>query len=267
MEKRNPDISVVIPCFNTPVEFIKEAIESVKANKEEISYEIIIVDDGSTDEATLQFLKQINNESINVIFQTNKGPAVARNTGVQNSRSNYIFFLDSDDKLNTSNVYKAFQILKNDANTGVVYSNATLFGDASRNNFISKPFDITELLINNYIPMCSLINKSAWEDVGGLDEALIQYEDWEFWIHIYKAGWKFEFIDKPMFDYRIRKESLISQQPQENFKKAVAYIYKKHWDLIYEVYHQLYANRIMYRNDIKRPLRSFIKFSKKKFLN
>jgi len=110
--------------------------------------------------------------------------------------------------------------------------------------------------------MCALIKKRAWQDAGGIDENLVQYEDWEFWISVFKAGWEFIFIDKPMFEYRIQSTSLIAQSGVENFKTVAEYIYKKHADLVYTYYHQLYATRTIYRNDIKRPFRSLIKYIK-----
>ena len=75
------------------------------------------------------------------------------------------------------------------------------------------------------------------------------------------------FIDKYMFKYRIRTGSLITKAGKDGHKKVIEYMYKKHWDLAYEVYHKLYARGIMYKNDMKKPLRSFIKYTKKKFLN
>lgn len=261
------DISVIIPCYNTNIFFIQEAIDSVKKSHGKFSYAIIIVDDGSTDLATVDFLKNINNDSLCVICQPNQGPAAARNTGVRNADSEYILFLDSDDRVLPGYIQEGINRLKKNLKAGVVYSNAVAFGDASRTSFSAKPFNILDLLIQNFIPMCAVMRKKTWEDVSGIDEKLIQYEDWEFWIRIYKAGWQFIYIDKPMFEYRIQRKSLIAQAPEENFKKAVDYIFKKHIDLVYKCYHELYARSLMYKNDMNKPLRSFIKFSKKKYLN
>ena len=262
-----PNISVIIPCYNTNPAYIKEAVESVKKHSGNYAYEIIIIDDGSTSTNTINYLNNIKEENIKVLFQDNRGPAAARNNGVKNASSDYILFLDSDDRLLAGYINEGLQILSERKSAGVVYANAVAFGDGSRKNFISKRFSIIELLKENYIPMCSIIKKKAWEDVGGIDENLIQYEDWEFWIHIYKAGWIFCFINKPLFEYRIQQSSLIAQLPEENFKKAVSYIFSKHPELVYQVYHQLYAQQLMYEKDKARPARSFIKYLKHKYLS
>jgi hypothetical protein len=114
--------------------------------------------------------------------------------------------------------------------------------------------------------MCSILRKKAWEDVNGIDEKLIQYEDWEFWIRIYKAGWEFAFIKEPMFDYRISNSSLIAQEKDKKYREAIEYIYIKHWDLIYQQYYHLFGQQVIYQNDQQQPFRSFIKYYGNKFL-
>lgn len=257
-------ISIIIPCFNTRPEYLREAIDSVKQCNLKCSYNIIIVNDGSTKSETIQFLDTLNDAIIEVIPQTNKGLAGAKNTGVKNTASEYIFFLDSDDRVKPGYLSEGLKILEANAKVGVVYANAEPFGDDSRQNFIAKPFDAIELLIQNFIPSCVVMRRKAWEEVGGFDENLRRFEDWECWINIYKAGWKFEFLDKPMFDYRIQQNSLLGTSNDEDFKNAIKYIYQKHWDLVHQIYHKLYARNIIYENDMQRPFRSFIKYSKKK---
>jgi glycosyltransferase involved in cell wall biosynthesis len=260
------DISIIIPCYNTAPAFIREAIESVKNYQGNYSYDIIIVDDGSTNPLTKTFLGQINDNSIKVFYRPKKGPAAARNYGVQQSGSEFILFLDSDDRIKPAFIDRGIQALKEEATNGVAYSNAIAFGDGSRKNFTARPFDIRDLLIQNYIPMCSVLRRKAWEDVCGIDENLIQYEDWEFWIRIYKAGWKFIFLKEEMFEYRIQNTSLIAADNETKFRQAVEYIFKKHWDLVYGEYHHLYGQEIIYQNDQQKPFRSFIKYCRNKFL-
>jgi glycosyltransferase involved in cell wall biosynthesis len=97
-------ISVTIPVYNVKPVFIQEAINSV-LNQTYSNIEIIVVNDGSTDENTLEYLKTINNPKIKIINQENKGLGGARNTGIENSTGEYIGFLDADDWLD-SNYYE-----------------------------------------------------------------------------------------------------------------------------------------------------------------
>lgn len=267
MKAKEKDISVIIPCYNTKPEYLQEAVNSVHAYKGNYSYEIVVINDGCTHEDTMLLLNKLKDQGIKVIEQQNQGPAAARNNGVRQCQSNYILCLDSDNKIKPEYIDEGINALNKNSKAAVVYSKPQFIGDASEKIFKTEAFNLEKLLLENYIDMCAIIRRQAWEEIGGLDENLIQHEDWEFWINLYKAGWKFAYINKIMFEYRIRKESLIRQFPEKNFKKAVEYIYTKHWSLVYKAYHRLYATRITYVNDMKRPLRSFIKYSKKKYLS
>ena len=89
----SPLVSVVIASYNR-AQFVEDAIRSVQ-NQTLDDIEIIVVDDGSTD-STHNILNNFG-KSINVINQLNQGRSSARNTGVNNSKGDYIAFLDSDD--------------------------------------------------------------------------------------------------------------------------------------------------------------------------
>ena len=103
----NKKISVIIPVYNTNPEFLQKAINSV-LNQTYKNIEVIIVNDGSTDNNTLNFLKTLDNKNINIINQENKGLGGARNTGINSATGDYIGFLDADDWLdkNFSNIVK-----------------------------------------------------------------------------------------------------------------------------------------------------------------
>ncbi len=266
MNNLRKNISVIIPCFNTKPEFIQESIDSVKKSEGQYNYNILLVNDGSTNQPTLNFLKNIDDKLIAVISQDNKGLASAKNTGVKHAAGEYLFFLDSDDRVKPGYIQQCINILDNDSTAGVVYANADAFGDSSRTNFVAQPFDITSLLLQNHVPSCVVMRRKVWEDAGGFDENLRRYEDWECWIRVYKTGWKFRLLQQPGFEYRIQKNSLLGNADEEDFKKAIEYIFKKHWDLVYQQYHHLYGQQVIYKNDQQKPVRSFIKYSKKKLL-
>ena len=90
-----PFFTVIIPTFNR-AEFIKRAVDSVlmQAFKD---YEIIVVDDGSTDE-TLEILRDIKDKRIKIVAQSNRGVAHARNQGIKAAQAEWMCFLDSDDE-------------------------------------------------------------------------------------------------------------------------------------------------------------------------
>ena len=128
-------ISIIISCYNTKPEFIQEAIDSVKKHKGKYVYNIIVVDDGSTDESTLYYLRNISDNTIQIITQENRGLAGARNTGVRHSDTNHFLFLDSDDRIKPNYIEEGMNILTADKQIGVVYADAEIFGDGSRSKF------------------------------------------------------------------------------------------------------------------------------------
>ena len=270
-----PILSVVIPCFNSE-KYLREALDSVVGYPNKNIYELIIVNDGSTSLGTIQLLQQLELEGYRIIHQENKGPAAARNTGVSHAKGEYILFLDSDNKIRHDYITIGIELLQSDAEIGVVYGNAYFFGDYTTPRFIAKPLDIYRMLHGNYIDMCSVIRKRMWSEVGGLDEArvLIGHEDWEFWIRVAKAGWKFRYVDNILFDYRNRFDSISADAGKENaYKEMLHHIQEKHWQeyaqaysIIFNQYIDLIDQIRTYEFDKRNPLRSFVKFLYKKYI-
>lgn len=93
------DLSIIIPCYNVS-QYVGECIESILSQESDQKYEVILVDDGSTD-STLTILHQYaaRDSRIRCITQRNSGPAIARNTGLNAATGRYVMFVDSDDQL------------------------------------------------------------------------------------------------------------------------------------------------------------------------
>ena len=102
-------VSVIIPCYNQGA-YIQEAIDSVKAQTY-TDWEIIIVDDGSNHEGTLQELKYFKEIGIIVIETPNKGVSAARNKGIEVANGEFILPLDADDKIAPQYLEEAVRIL------------------------------------------------------------------------------------------------------------------------------------------------------------
>lgn len=110
-------LSIIIPVYNTE-KYIKQCIESVTAIKD-IETEIIAVNDGSTD-SSKDILEEYTekNDRIKVITQKNQGASAARNTGIKASTGDYIYFLDSDDWIDTVSFEKIIKELESDYKNG-----------------------------------------------------------------------------------------------------------------------------------------------------
>lgn len=232
-------VSIIIPCYNSG-KFLLEAIASCQ-NSTFKDFEIIVVDDGSTDLETLNILDQASvSNSVFIFKKQNGGPASARNLGFANSNGDYFLFLDSDNRIRPDYLTKAFDVLKKDPSIGVVFSKPHFFGDQELDaiRFEVMEFSFDSLLAGNYIDMCSLVRKRVFLEVGGFDEnqEIFFGEDWDLWIRIAQTDWKFYFLDEVLFDYRIRNESLMGQVNSEKRTRTLSYLGTKHGFLIHNSY-------------------------------
>src|SRR5262249_12376559 len=155
------------PCYNLG-EYLPEAVESVRQQTYPPA-EIIIVDDGSTDEQTRQVLshyEQLDQQRITVYHTPNGGAPAARNYGVSRARSNYILCLDPDDVLLPDYLTETAARLDALPTAGIVATHVEFFGDRTG---IWRPGEYTphSILWHNPIPSCSLFRKCCWQQAGG----------------------------------------------------------------------------------------------------
>jgi glycosyltransferase involved in cell wall biosynthesis len=255
-------ISVIIPCYNSG-EFLPDAINSVCQQKNTCTYDIIVVDDGSTDDGTKDLLEQYKGQNIYVIHQENKGPAAARNTGVRASQAEFLLFLDSDNKIRPDYIYKALMVMEQNKEIGVVYGAPNFFGDFTEARFTPGEFNLFTIHKGNNIDMCAIVRKAVWDSVGGFDEnrLLIGHEDWDFWIMTGAKGWKFHFMNEVLYDYRIRQNSVIVNANEGNkVERVLDYFHVKHRELLLRNYDQLYNQKLFYEKEHKNPFRLFAKY-------
>lgn len=200
-------VSIVIPCFNQGI-FLKDALDSLK-DCNPISFEVIIVNDGSTDEFTNQYLRSLFEQGYKVIFQENVGLGQARNNGIKQAQGEYILPLDADNRIYPGYITKGVQVLDENKAVAVVYANSNYIGQ-KRGTLIPGDFNLQRLMMGNYIDACALIRKSVIEEVGYYDNMKIMgYEDWDLWLRIAFKDHKFFYINEVLFDYRVTDNSMM----------------------------------------------------------
>ena len=224
-------VSVIIPCYNQG-HFIGETLESI-AESNATNIEIIVINDGSTDPETNRILAELNQETITVVNQANAGLAAARNRGLKMAKGEFVLPLDSDNKIRSGYFKEGVQIMDSNPNVAVVYGNAEFFGQKS-GEWKPGVFNLQKLMISNYIDACALIRKSVLDEVGFYDEKMkfMGWEDWDRWLRISFAGYKFHYLDALTFDYRVQSESMIrnlyDKYEKPNFLEN--YIHEKYPD-------------------------------------
>lgn len=197
-------LSVIVPVYNTKPEFIQECLDSINLLHGLCNYEVIIVNDGSTNTDTCQLFDEIKEGGIHNIVkiqQNNKGLSGARNTGIKHAKGTYILPLDSDDKLHHEIKYFIDHLINN-PNTDILYGNLLTFGD-ERQFYELRVFSASQLILfGNILLACSFFKKTYWDKVGGYDETFRTCEDWDFWCRCAMQGANFQYIPYHNFEYR-----------------------------------------------------------------
>src|SRR5690606_22137651 len=128
--------------------------------------EIIIINDGSTEVLTIEVVNKIKRDypELTIVNQDNQGLGSARNNAIAMARGAYIIPLDADNKLRHKFVTMAIRILEAHPDLDVVHGNAEFFGKKT-GIWKAKPFDISEMVLNNYIDACACFRKVVWQDI------------------------------------------------------------------------------------------------------
>jgi glycosyltransferase involved in cell wall biosynthesis len=202
-------VSVIIPCYNSS-KTIKNCLTSV-LNQTYPVVEIIVVDDGSTDN-TLELINQIEKENstniqICVITQKNSGPSVARNNGIKHSNCEWIAFLDSDDMWMERKLEAQIDILISNPDVSMVstFTNLTF-----NNENLIKTVNLNTLLLNNCVTTSSVLVKTKILKEYLFDESMKYSEDYKLWLQISLKN-KILIIQKSLVIYNVNSVGSLSK--------------------------------------------------------
>jgi glycosyltransferase involved in cell wall biosynthesis len=205
LSENQETVSVIIPCFNQG-QFLAECIISIRQSTYP-NIEIIVVDDGSTDEESIKIFRSFSFENCQLIQQVNQGPSVARNKAIAYSKGKYILPLDADDKIGKDYIEQAVRILENQSTVGIVYCEAEFFG-LKTGKWELPVFDKNKFLTQNLIFNCAMYRRSDFDRTGGYNPNMKRgWEDWDFWLSMIELELEVYKIPSVQFYYRIRTES------------------------------------------------------------
>ncbi len=209
-------MSVVIPAYNAEP-WLREALESVFVQTFRW-HEVVLIDDGSTD-GTARIAKEFG-ERVRYFYQPNRGLAAARNAGIRNSGGELIAQLDADDIWLPDMLNKLVPLF-DDSSVGVACGDLYYWNqkrpieECPRHwQTRTKPTgnDVWLQLVRTppLIPgQAAIVRRSTLRDVGLYDESLVRLEDYDMWLRIARAGYRFYFVDEVLGIYRLRPDSLV----------------------------------------------------------
>jgi glycosyltransferase involved in cell wall biosynthesis len=206
MSAAPPRISVVVTCYNLG-RYLDEAIDSVLAQTFQ-DFEIVIVNDGSTDPATCALLSAYQRPKTRVVHSENRGLSAARNLGIRESAGPLVCALDADDKLEATWFEKAVRVLDDDPSLTFVSHWLRNFGDED-GDWTPEACDLPSMLRRNVVNGAALVRRDALDAVGGFDESMTDgCEDWDLWLTMIEAGFRGTIIPEVLFFYRRRADSM-----------------------------------------------------------
>jgi glycosyltransferase involved in cell wall biosynthesis len=221
-----------MPAYNV-APYIGAALESVLAQSHR-DLELIVVDDGSTDETRAiadEFARR--DSRIRVLHRRNGGISAARNTALAASASPLIAILDSDDVWDPGYLEAQLAILAGRPDVDVVTANALFLGGAGDGR-PARPFpdgrpapDLAAIIADETsVFIMSVFRRRVYETIGGFDEALRTNEDYDYWLRAALAGFRFVRNDRPLGRYRRRGDSLSSDDVR--MVRGILRVFEKH---------------------------------------
>lgn len=201
-----PRVSIVVPCYNLG-HYLAEAVDSV-LGQSFTDFEILVVDDGSTDDETRTILDGFSRPKTRVLRSENRGLPGAKNLGIANTSGELLCMLDADDVLEPQMLARSVEAL--DAAPSMAFASHWLraFGDEQW-DWTPASCEFPALLDMNTVNGSALVRRSAMEAAGGFDETFLDgCEDWDLWITMVEQGCPGMIIPEFLFRYRRRTGSM-----------------------------------------------------------
>lgn len=210
-----PLFSIYIPAFNVE-SYIQECIESVLAQSYQ-DYEVVIVNDGSTDGTALVLEKYKNDSRVKIITKANGGIGSASNAGIRASKGEYIVQLDSDDTLSPNALEELVVFFKGNPTVQCVYTKHKLInadGKTIGDGWSPPYFDRYENLIGMSVPHLRSFRRALYYKTSGFNEVYKNAIDYDFFLKLSEHT-EIKFLDKFLYNYRVHPTQTSIRQKGE----------------------------------------------------
>ena len=204
-----PQVSVLITAYNSET-FLADAVTSV-LDSSGVAVELVVVDDHSEDRS-LAIVRDVMERSpyfpVSLVARAaNGGVSLARNAGLKRARGDYLFILDSDNRIFPNALATLAGALDRAPTAAFAYGIIAKSGEPGLLSYL--PWDLERLCHTNYIDAMAMIRRSVFSELGGYDQdfGLRGWEDYELWLRIAAAGYRAEFVPGFIGTYWVRPGS------------------------------------------------------------
>ena len=247
-----PKVSIIIPTYNGE-KFINKTIESVVGQTYK-DWELIIVDDFSNDN-TKEIIKEWEKEDkrIRSIFldKNSGGPAHPKNIGIENSKGEYVAFLDHDDEWMPEKLEKQIDFLKNKLNDKyeLVTCNFLIDINGEKYKYITPTYNLdsqlSHILNGNFVHSCSsiIVRKKIIDSLGGFDESMKMSDDWDLYLRMLQLGYFIGIVPEVLFIWHSQTNSAGKRIVFEG-RSELEYFLKKHKN-VYTLHNDVFWKKLL----------------------
>ncbi len=200
-----PCISIITPVFNTPLPWLEEAISSVIAQAYE-KWELILIDDGSTDADLAKFLPTVAaRDSRIVVTQAPKrgGISAASNRGLELATGDWVGFLDHDDVLEPDAIYQHIKWLQNHRDADLLYSDEDKLTAEGLDSPIFKPDWSPDFFLScNYICHFTILRRTLLDEIGGFRSEFDGAQDYDLFFRVWERTSSIHHIPRVLYHWR-----------------------------------------------------------------
>lgn len=250
-------VSVIVPTYNR-ANLLGETIRSI-LNQSYKNLELIIVDDGSTDNTEEVIISFTDDRIIYIKTQNWGGPARPRNIGIKKAKGEYLAFSDDDDIWMENKLKIQIEKIK-ETNCFLLSSNVVYFTSdisnrigQSKNRVIKN---IKDFISQNQINTSSVIVRNTSDIIFPEDKNLIAIEDYTLWLDLYIKGRSFEFISSPLLFYRIGDHNITKENWYKNHLRLI-YLYM----ILMLNYPYLRIKGILMKKVLVNIIKAFVKYN------
>lgn len=223
-----PRVTVAVPSFNQG-RYLANALDSIFA--QEIPVEVFVLDAGSTDDS-LEVIRRFEDRLAGWRSRSDAGQSAAVNEGIAMGHAPYVCWLNSDDWLLPGALARLTEELDRHADAAMAYGRVWNHVEASgqrKRNFEVHPFSERLMAQFNIVAQpATLIRRSAWEAVGGVDESLHMAMDYDLWWKLFKRFGPPRFVDAHLAVNRRHADTKTSTQRRLHYREAMAVVRKHH---------------------------------------
>jgi len=216
-----PLISVVTPVFDTPVQRLEEAIESVLAQAYE-NWELVLIDDGSSDADLLRALPVLAARDRRIILKSlekHEGISAASNQGLALARGEWITFLDHDDVIEPDALFQIVKLLQTDPDADLIYSDEDKLGEDGFEAPLFKPDWSADFFLSyNYIGHLTAVRRNIVQRAGGFRSQFDSAQDYDLFLRVIEETRRIHHIPRVLYHWRRSESSSaisVRQKPKQ----------------------------------------------------